>query len=147
MRCKKPVRREIARCIFLSTVFLPRFWLEVPVFAQKPFRLGAAAERQVSYWAKTGTSSQNRRRSTVGRKMGLVICLRTGHLHSTSDLLDVRSVFFTKTGTSTQNRRRNAVDRKMHLAISRRTGHLHRTSDLRTARWFRPGLFGAWVCC
>ena len=36
-----PIRREIASYIFLSTVLLRRFWLEVSVFAQKAiWRLG-----------------------------------------------------------------------------------------------------------
>ena len=37
------IRRGIARCIFLSTVFLRRFWLGVSVLVQKPTWHSAAA--------------------------------------------------------------------------------------------------------
>ena len=40
---KQVIRREIGRYVFLSTVFLRRFWLEVLVLVQKPtWRLAAA---------------------------------------------------------------------------------------------------------
>ena len=35
--------------------------------------LGAAAERQASFWTKIDTSSQNRCRSTVDKKLRLLI--------------------------------------------------------------------------
>jgi len=55
-------------------------------FGPKTAALGAAAERQVSFWAKIDTSSQNRRRNTVDRKMRLAIPRRMGFVHRTGDL-------------------------------------------------------------
>jgi len=43
--------------------------------------LGAAAERQTSFWTKIDASSQNRRRNTVDRKMHLAIPRQMGLLH------------------------------------------------------------------
>ena len=40
---KQVIRRKIARCIFLSTVFLRRFWLEASVLVQKLTWRSAAA--------------------------------------------------------------------------------------------------------
>ena len=54
---------NIARATYESLARLGRGFLA----------LGAAAERQVSFRAKTDTSSQNRRRNTVDRKMHLAI--------------------------------------------------------------------------
>jgi len=42
-------------------------------FGAGAYLTGAAAERQTSFWAKADTSSQNRRRSTVDRKLRLLI--------------------------------------------------------------------------
>ena len=42
MRCTEPIRRGIAKRIFLSTVLLRRFCLEVPILAQEPTWRSAA---------------------------------------------------------------------------------------------------------
>ena len=42
--------------------------------------LGAAAERQASFWTKIDTSSQNCRRNTVDKKLRLLIPRRMTYL-------------------------------------------------------------------
>ena len=42
-------------------------------FGAGAYLTGAATGRQASFWAKVDTSSQNRRRSTVDRKLRLLI--------------------------------------------------------------------------
>ena len=48
--------------------------------------LGAAAERQTSFWTKIDTSSQNRRRNTVDKKLRLLIWRRAVPLNRMGDL-------------------------------------------------------------